>query len=146
MARRSAVHRGAPPLSPTSPATTTVRPVTRGEGVVARRSSGVLLHPTSLPGGRLGAEAYEFVDWLAAAGQTWWQVLPLGPPDAFGSPYTSSSAFAGWPELLAEPNAEVTDEEIERFRARNAYWIEHWERFAGSGAAADQVRFDREWS
>ena len=44
------------------------------------RSSGVQLHPTSLPGGRLGDEAYRFVDWLAAAGQTWWQMLPLGPP------------------------------------------------------------------
>src|SRR5919202_4021685 len=58
------------------------------------RSSGVLLHPTSLPGGRLGDEAYRFVDWLAAAGQTWWQVLPLGPPDEEGSPYRSASAFA----------------------------------------------------
>src|SRR6266851_5644871 len=38
-------------------------------------SSGILLHVTSLPGGRLGPRAYEFVDWLAAAGQTWWQVL-----------------------------------------------------------------------
>ena len=45
------------------------------------RSSGVLLHVSSLPGGRLGREAYRFVDWLAAAGQSWWQVLPLGPPD-----------------------------------------------------------------
>ena len=49
------------------------------------RSSGILLHPTSLPGGRLGEHAYEFVDWLAAAGQSWWQVLPLGPPDDVGS-------------------------------------------------------------
>ena len=63
---------------------------------MSRRSSGVLLHVTSLPGGRLGPEAYEFVDWLEAAGQSWWQVLPLGPPDPFGSPYTSSSAFAAW--------------------------------------------------
>ena len=58
------------------------------------RSSGILLHPTSLPGGRLGDEAYRFVDWLAAAGQSWWQVLPLGPPDTDGSPYNASSAFA----------------------------------------------------
>ena len=50
--------------------------------VKLKRASGVLLHPTSLPGGRLGEEAYRFVDWLAAAGQSWWQVLPLGPPDA----------------------------------------------------------------
>ena len=45
------------------------------------RSSGVQLHPTSLPSGRLGPEAYAWVDWLAEAGQTWWQMLPLGPPD-----------------------------------------------------------------
>ena len=58
------------------------------------RSSGVLLHPTSLPGGRLGEEAQRFVDWLAAAGQQWWQILPLGPPDEHRSPYRSASAFA----------------------------------------------------
>jgi 4-alpha-glucanotransferase len=45
------------------------------------RSSGILLHPTSLVGGRLGDAARRFVDWLAAAGQAWWQMLPLGPPD-----------------------------------------------------------------
>ena len=112
--------------------------MTRGEPAVGRRSSGVLLHPTSLPSGRLGAEAYEFVDWLAAAGQTWWQVLPLGPPDPFGSPYTSPSAFAGWPALLAEPDADVGEAELESFRERHAYWIDDWERYAGSGAAADQ--------
>src|SRR5919198_1880725 len=107
------------------------------------RSSGVLLHPTSLPGGRLGSEAYRFVDWLARAGQSWWQVLPLGPPDEHGSPYTSSSAFAAWPGLLAEPDAPVADDEIRVFRARHAFWISDWERYGGSGA--DQVRFDREW-
>ena len=42
-----------------------------------RRGSGTLLHITSLPGGTLGREAFRFVDWLAAAGQSWWQVLPL---------------------------------------------------------------------
>ncbi len=66
------------------------------------RSSGVQLHPTSLPGGTLGREAYRFVDWLADAGQTWWQMLPLGPPDRYRSPYKSKSAFASWPGLLAK--------------------------------------------
>src|SRR6266496_3274237 len=66
-----------------------------------RRSSGLLLHPTSLPGGRFGEQAYRFVDWLAQAGQSWWQVLPLGPPDEYGSPYRSPSAFAGWTGLLS---------------------------------------------
>jgi len=109
------------------------------------RSSGVLLHPTSLPGGRLGAEAERFVDWLAAAGQSWWQVLPLVPPDGFGSPYTSTSAFAAWPGFLADPRAQVSPDELERFRERHRYWIGDWERFAGDEAAADQVRFEREW-
>jgi 4-alpha-glucanotransferase len=110
------------------------------------RTSGVLLHPTSLPGGRLGEEAYRFVDWLAAAGQSWWQVLPLGPPDEHGSPYRSASAFACWNGLLAEPDAEVTEPEVESFVARHSYWIADWAAFAGEHALADQVRFEREWS
>jgi 4-alpha-glucanotransferase len=109
------------------------------------RSSGVLLHVTSLPGGRLGREAYRFVDWLHAAGQTWWQVLPLGPPDRYGSPYKSRSAFAAWKGLLAEPRAAVSAAELAAFRERNSWWISDWERFSGPGAAADQVRFEREW-
>jgi 4-alpha-glucanotransferase len=101
---------------------------------------------TSLPGGRLGPEAYRFVDWLAAAGQSWWQVLPLGPPDRYGSPYKARSAFAAWPALLESPRAPVTADELLDFRERNSSWILDWERFAGRGAAADQVRFEREWS
>ena len=69
------------------------------------RSSGVLLHPTSLPGrygiGELGAEAVRFADWLAAAGQRIWQVLPLGPTGYGESPYQLFSAFAGNPLLLS---------------------------------------------
>jgi 4-alpha-glucanotransferase len=107
------------------------------------RSSGIVLHPTSLPGGRLGSDAVTFVDWLEAAGQSWWQVLPLGPPDEFGSPYASSSAFAAWPGLLADPAAAVDKTEIESFRERNAYWAPAWEDSGGD--LADQVRFEREW-
>jgi len=109
------------------------------------RSSGVQLHITSLPGGRLGREAYRFVDWLAGAGQSWWQVLPLGPPDRHHSPYKSSSAFAAWPALLADRRAPVSAAEISEFRARQCFWIEDWERYSARGAVADQVRFDREW-
>jgi 4-alpha-glucanotransferase len=113
------------------------------------RSSGVQLHPTSLPGGRLGPEANAFVDWLAAAGQSWWQMLPLGPPDRYGSPYKAKSAFAAWPGLLAQPRARVSREEALDFRERESSWIEDWARF-GPGPAeeaiADQVRFDREWA
>ena len=110
------------------------------------RSAGVQLHPTSLPGGRLGREAFAWVDWLADAGQTWWQMLPLGPPDRYRSPYKSSSAFAAWPGLLAAPAAPVSQAEQLDFREREAGWIEDWARFAGRGAVADQVRFEREWT
>ena len=109
------------------------------------RSSGVQLHVTSLPDGRLGPSAYRFVDWLAAAGQSWWQMLPLGPPDRYGSPYKSRSAFAAWRGLLSAPRARVRAAEVSEFRAREAYWIGDWERFAGRDAVDDQVRFDREW-
>src|SRR5262245_49137117 len=110
------------------------------------RSSGVLLHPTSLPGGRLGEDAFRFVDWLHDAGQSWWQILPLGPPDDVGSPYRSASAFAAWPGILADPDAEVTEEEVESFVGRHPYWAGNWAAFAGDHALADQVRFAREWS
>jgi 4-alpha-glucanotransferase len=75
----------------------------------ARRSAGLLLHPTSLPGpygiGDLGPAAFAWVDALVAARQTWWQVLPLGPTGYGDSPYQAFSAFAGnryliSPELL----------------------------------------------
>jgi 4-alpha-glucanotransferase len=109
------------------------------------RAAGVLLHVSSLPGGRLGSEAYAFVDWLVAARQSWWQILPLGPPNRHGSPYEALSAFAAWPGLLADPRAPVDAEEVASFRDRHLFWIGDWERFAGEGAVSDQVRFEREW-
>lgn len=73
--------------------------------MVVDRTSGVLLHPTSLPGpmgiGDLGPAAYQFVDWLADAEQTWWQILPLTAPGPDGSPYQSNSSFAGNPVLIS---------------------------------------------
>ena len=111
-----------------------------------QRSAGVQLHPTSLAAGRLGDDAYRFVDWLAAAGQSWWQMLPLGPPDRARSPYKAASAFAAWRGLLADPAAPVSDDDIEEFRAAEAFWIGDWEAVAGGRrAVADQVRFAREW-
>lgn len=68
------------------------------------RASGVLLAVSSLPGpygvGSLGAPARRFVDFLADAGQTYWQILPLVPPGHGNSPYMSPSAFAGNPDLI----------------------------------------------
>jgi 4-alpha-glucanotransferase len=72
---------------------------------LAQRQSGILLHPTSLPGrygiGELGEEALRFVDFLAGAGQSLWQVLPLGPTGYGDSPYQCFSAFAGNPLLVS---------------------------------------------
>ena len=69
------------------------------------RSSGILLHPTSLPGdygiGDLGDSAFRFVDWLEAQGQSIWQVLPLGPTSYGDSPYQTLSAFAGNANLIS---------------------------------------------
>jgi len=72
--------------------------------VTARRFSGVLLHPTSLPGpngiGEIGEQAHAFIEFLASAKQTLWQILPLGPTGYGDSPYASFSAFAGNPLLI----------------------------------------------
>jgi len=69
-----------------------------------RRRSGILLHPTSLPGGRgngdFGAHAYRFVDWLEQCRQSVWQVLPLGATHSDGSPYQCLSLHAGNPLLI----------------------------------------------
>lgn len=73
--------------------------------ILDQRSSGVLFHPTCFPGkrdavGTLGKEAYRFIDWLAAAGQKLWQILPLNPTGYGDSPYASFSAFAGNPYMI----------------------------------------------
>jgi len=79
---------------------------------VKKRLSGVLLHPTSLPGpygiGDLGPNAYKFIDFLVASGQSLWQVLPLGPTGYGDSPYAGYSAFAG-NTLLVSPEQLITE-------------------------------------
>jgi len=69
------------------------------------RASGILLHPTSLPGrfgiGDLGREAHAFIDFLAETGQRWWQILPVGPTGYGNSPYQSYSSYAGNPWLIS---------------------------------------------
>ncbi len=76
------------------------------------RSGGLLLHPTSLPGphgiGDLGPAARQWIDFVAAAGCGWWQVLPLGPTGYRDSPYQPFSSFAGNP-LLVSPEGLVAD-------------------------------------
>ena len=97
--------------------------------------------------GSLAHRRLQFVDWLAAAGQSWWQVLPLGPPNRQGSPYKAASAFAAWRGFLADPDAPVSAAERDDFRARHGFWIDDWAAFAGGTRAInDQVRFEREWT
>jgi 4-alpha-glucanotransferase len=86
----------------------------------------VLLHVSSLPGGRLGPAAYAFVDRLAAAGATVWQVLPLVPPDEEGSPYRALSAMAGHPGLLDPTQALPTpgDPAYVEWCDREAGWLD----------------------
>lgn len=82
------------------------------------RSSGILLPVSALPGpcgiGDLGTAAREFIDFLAAAGQRYWQILPLNPPDSAHSPYLSASTFAGSTDLLS----------LEPFMARGALTLD----------------------
>jgi len=130
-----------------------------------RRSSGVLLHATSLPGrfgiGDLGPAAFEFIDLLASAGQRLWQVLPLGPTGYGDSPYQCFSAFAGNPllislerliedGLLTEPEArseqvfQPGDVDFPAVIAhRRALWPRVLDRFDAAPAAPMQRRFDR---
>jgi len=97
---------------------------------MVNRSAGILLHPTSLPGkfgiGDLGSEAYNFINFLAAAGQTLWQIFPLGPTGYGDSPYQTFSAFAGnplliSPELLQKDNLLAYDDlkDIPEWDAKN---------------------------
>jgi len=76
-----------------------------GSNPFKQRASGLLLHPTSLPGpygcGDLGPEAYKFANFLADAKQRWWQTLPINPADKHGCPYSTFSAFAGDPTLIS---------------------------------------------
>jgi 4-alpha-glucanotransferase len=97
------------------------------------RASGVLLHPTSLPGphgsGDLGTEAYHFVDWLVAGGQRLWQVLPLAGIGPGNSPYMSNSAFAG--NVLLVDLAELQQQG----------WLDEADLLPTPGLLAEQVDF-----
>src|SRR5580693_2733070 len=96
------------------------------------RSAGILLHPTSLTSsggvGDFGSAAYQFVDFLAAARQGLWQVLPLGPLGYGNSPYSSTSAFAGNPLLVS----------LERLANRG--WIDH-DKISAAVGEIDTVEY-----
>src|SRR5579862_9406367 len=97
------------------------------------RSSGILLHPISLPSrggiGDLGPALYEFLDFLAAGRQGLWQVLPLNPPANGNSPYSSTSAFAGNPLLIS----------LERLADRG--WLSHFD-LSGLPQDVKQIDYD----
>jgi len=129
-----------------------------------QRSSGVLLHPTSLPGGfgigALGPDAFAFIDLLAAAGQRLWQVLPLGPTGYGDSPYQCFSAFAGNALLISLErlieDGLLTESEAGSPRAfandhvdfpaviahRRTLWPRVLSRFDAAGGMPMRTRFD----
>jgi 4-alpha-glucanotransferase len=114
-------------------------------GLGGIRSAGVLMHVTSLPSGRIDEDAYAFVDWLVDAGQSWWQLLPLHVPDSLGSPYASTSAFAGYEGLLALPGSKHYDSGEGDEGAPQGTWLEEWIAFAGEDERRAQTRFQREF-
>lgn len=135
-----------------------------GDTMIAGRSCGILLHVTSLPGrfgiGGLGRECYAWIDFLADAGQKYWQILPYGPVSRIfdGSPYMSLSAFAGNP-LFIDPQLLVDDGLLDRTELENLRWFSEYtvdfdqvipfkkhllaRAFAVFAAAADRADFDR---
>jgi 4-alpha-glucanotransferase len=136
------------------------------------RSSGLLLHLTSLPGphgtGGLGPEALRFLDFLAAAGQSWWQMLPVNPPDGEGCPYSGPSVFAGSPLLISlqwlqrdgllgegdlAPEARLSETKVD-YTATAAFRVERLRRayraFRAQGGLEDEAfrsycAREREW-
>ena len=126
------------------------------------RASGILLHPTSLPGpfgiGDLGPSAYEFADFLVKAGQSLWQVLPLGPTGYGDSPYACYSAFAGntlliSPEKLiseglldqSDRNASLSDEKVdfgEAHKTKDQLLREAYQRYTKTTDTALRSAFE----
>ncbi|HWR38365.1 MAG TPA: bifunctional glycogen debranching protein GlgX/4-alpha-glucanotransferase [Patescibacteria group bacterium] len=115
------------------------------------RDAGVLLHLTSLPSaygcGDLGAEARRFVDFLAAAGQHWWQFLPLNPPGMGDSPYQCLSAFAGNPLLICPEGLAadglLTEKELADFRDYSGLTSKLKSGRSGTRGDGRKVHFDR---
>lgn len=128
------------------------------------RASGILLHPTSLPGrygiGDLGAEAHRWVDFLASAGQKLWQILPLGPTGFGDSPYQCFSAFAGNPYLISPDElasmgllAKADLDDVPNFPAdkvdfgpviewKLALLAKAYDRFRGAAGVPHRAEFD----
>lgn len=96
---------------------------------LATRRAGTLLHVTSLPSGRLDDDALRWLDFMADAGLSVWQVLPLVIPDGHGSPYQSESAFAMDPRLLPQDPAAIDETAFEAFCEQQAHWLDDFALF-----------------
>ena len=112
--------------------------------LLERRRAGVLCHLTSLPGpfrhGTVGSDALQFLDWLAECGFSIWQVLPLNPPDRFGSPYSSVSLFA-IDATLRDPALELDNVgALRAYARRRGDAFEHFQTTA-AGWLADYCRY-----
>ena len=107
LARAPEGDRDCRPVAATEPSPVTVRilDAMSSRFSLGERASGLLVHPTSLPGphgcGDAGLPSARFAAWLARAGQRWWQLLPVGPVGYGNSPYSALSAFAGSPLLVS---------------------------------------------
>lgn len=99
--------------------------------LLQQRRAGVLLHPTSLPSGKLDGDVERWLDFMAQACLSVWQVLPLVIPDHTGSPYQSCSAFAANPGLLdsALPDVEVDPQALAGFYREHQAWLPDFARF-----------------
>jgi 4-alpha-glucanotransferase len=109
------------------------------------RAAGVLLHPTSLPSGKLDADAYRWVDWLASAGFKVWQMLPLGVPLAGLSPYQCASAFAVNPALFGEEAGKrgtASPPSFDAWYDNQKHWVEDYALFMVLKQQCD----NQEWS
>ncbi len=96
---------------------------------LASRHAGALLHVTSLPSGRLDDDALRWIDFMADAGLSVWQVLPLVIPDTHGSPYQSESAFAMNPGLLPLSLPAIDEAAFEAYCEHTAYWLDDFALF-----------------
>lgn len=93
-----------------------------------QRSAGILLHLSSLPSGCMDEEAENVARWLASAGVSVWQILPVGAVDGNGSPFAPASGFAG-NTALAPPQPANSQVEFDGFRSANADWLDDWALF-----------------
>lgn len=109
------------------------------------RRAGILLHPTSLPKGVIGVDAYQFIDFLAESGFTLWQVLPLGPTHSDLSPYQTLSISAGNPDLIDWHYAVSRHWLDEQDLNTEASQLKHiaYARFLKNAHADDKKKFTR---